>query len=74
MQGKNVNTLKFREKINAFKEKLDLRRRRVKRDIFSNIFSPEMVDDNEPLIPSMCVKIEVCSKSIQPLSIKHTSQ
>ena len=55
MQGKNINILKCREKLNAFKEKLYLWWRRVKRSNLSNFSSlEEIVDDDESLIPYVC--------------------
>ena len=51
MQGKCINILKCGEKLNAFKEKLHIWCRRVKRGNLSNFPSlVEMVDDD------MCVK------------------
>ena len=41
MQGKSINILKCREKLNAFKEKLHIWYRRVKRGNFSNFFPLE---------------------------------
>lgn len=68
MQGKNVNILKCCEKLKAFKEKLHLWCRRVKRGNLSNFPSlEEMVDEDESLIPSVCEEIvnhlEILSKS-----------
>ena len=58
MQGKNVSILKCREKLNAFKEKLQLWCRRVRRGIFSHFFSlEEIVDDDESLIASVYEEI-----------------
>ena len=68
MQGKCINILKCREKLNAFKEKLHIWCRRVKRGNLSNFPSLiEIVDDDESLIPSVCEEIvdhlEILSKS-----------
>ena len=68
MQGKNISILKCREKLNAFKEKLHLWCRRVKRGNLLNFASlEEMIDDYECLIPSVCEEIvdhlEILSKS-----------
>ncbi|CAM1323965.1 ZBED8 (predicted) [Pycnogonum litorale] len=68
LQGKNINILKCCEKLNAFKEKLPLWCRRVKRGNLSNFPTlEEMVDDNESVIPSVCEEIvahlEILSKS-----------
>ena len=55
VQVKNINMLKYCEKLNAFKEKLHLWCRRVKRGNLSNFPSlEEMTDDDESLIPSVC--------------------
>ena len=69
MQGKSITILKCREKLNAFKEKLHIWCRRVKRGNLSNFPSlVEMVDDDESLISSVCEEIvhhlEIQSKSI----------
>ena len=57
MQGKSINILKCREKLNAFKEKLHIWCRRVKRGNLSNFSSlVEMVVNDESLIPSVCAK------------------
>ena len=49
-----VQTLECHETVNAFKEKLHLWCRRVKRGNLSNFPSlEEMVDDDESLIPSV---------------------
>ena len=68
MQRKSINILKCCKKLNAFKEKLHIWCRRVKRGNLSNFFSlVEMVDDNESLIPNVCEEIvdhlEILSKS-----------
>ena len=68
MQGKCINILKCREKLNAFKEKLHIWCRRVKRGNLSNFSSlVEMVDDDESLILSVCEEIvdhlEILSRS-----------
>ena len=67
MQGKSINILKYREKLNAFKEKLHICCRQVKRSNLSNFPSlVEMVDDDESLIPSVFEEIvdylEILSK------------
>ena len=67
MQGKSINILKCREKLN-FKEKLHIWCRRVKRGNLSNFSSlVEMVNKDESLIPSVCEIIldhlEILSKS-----------
>ena len=60
MQGKSINILKCREKLNAFKEKLHIWCRRVKKSNLLNFLSlVEMVDDDESLIPSVCKKIVI---------------
>lgn len=69
MQGENVNILTCCEKINSFKEKLQLWCRRVRRGNLSNFSSlEEMVDKNECLIPSVSNEIldhlEILSKSL----------
>ena len=51
MQGKNINILKCCEKLNVFKEKLNLWCRRIKRGNLSNFPSlEEMTDEDESLI------------------------
>ena len=68
MQGKSTNILKCREKLNAFKEKLHIWCRRVKRGNLTNFSSlVEMIDEDGSLIPSVCEEIvdhlEILSKS-----------
>ena len=54
LQGKQINILKCCEKLNAFKEKLFLWRRRVERGNLSNFPSLEkMVDDNGSIFPTV---------------------
>ena len=68
MQGKNINILKCYEVLNAFKEKLHLWCRRVKRGNLANFRSlEEVTDEDESLIPSVREEImnhlEILSKS-----------
>ncbi len=57
IQGKNINILKWCEKLNAFKEKLSLWHRRVKKGNLSNFPSPKKVVDNGSMIPNVCEEI-----------------
>ena len=54
MQGKSINILKFREKLNALKEKLRICCRQVKSNLSNFSSLVEMVDDDESLT-SQCV-------------------
>ena len=68
MQGKSINILKCREKLNAFKEKLHIWCRRVKKGNLLNFSSfEEIVHNYESLIPRVCEEIldhlEIPSKS-----------
>ena len=68
MQGKNTNILKYCAVLNAFKEKLLIWCRRIKRGSLSNFPSlEEVTDKDESLIPNVRVEIinnlEILSKS-----------
>ena len=58
MQGINVNILKCRKIINAFKKKLNLWCQRVKRGNISNYsLLEEVTDEDECLVPSVREKL-----------------
>jgi len=60
LPGQNISMLNCYDKLNAFKNKLSLWCRRVKRGNYSNFLSlEEIFDDNGPssLIPSICEEL-----------------